>query len=132
MGDSLEHDVNGAAAYGIDVVFVCGGIHAEELGYEADTLVAQKVGDGKHVPAVDAAAVEKLADDSDSLDRPPPRLDIQVVTRGEGGYRGGWVSALDVCRVSCRYLTLSVMDATFARLARVGRRSRVVAANLVA
>lgn len=64
VGDSLEHDVNGAAAYGIDVVFVCGGIHAEELGYEADTLVAQKVGDGKHVPAVDAAAVEKLADDS--------------------------------------------------------------------
>ena len=64
VGDSLEHDVNGAAAYGIDVVFVCGGIHAEELGYDADTLVAQKVGDGKHVPAVDAAAVEKLADDS--------------------------------------------------------------------
>ena len=31
---------------------------------QADTLVAQKVGDGKHVPAVDAAAVEKLADDS--------------------------------------------------------------------
>jgi len=64
VGDSLEHDVNGAAAYGIDVVFVCGGIHAEELGYDADTLIAQKVGDGKHVPAVDAAAVEKLADDS--------------------------------------------------------------------
>jgi ribonucleotide monophosphatase NagD (HAD superfamily) len=64
VGDSLEHDVNGAAAYGIDVVFVCGGIHAEELGYDADTLIAQKVGDGKHVPAVNAAAVEKLADDS--------------------------------------------------------------------
>ena len=64
VGDSLEHDVNGAAAYGIDVVFVCGGIHAEELGYDLENLVAQNVGDGKNVRHVDARAIETLADDS--------------------------------------------------------------------
>jgi ribonucleotide monophosphatase NagD (HAD superfamily) len=64
VGDSLEHDVNGAAAYGIDVVFVCGGIHAEELGYDLENLVAQNVGDGKNVTHVDAKLIETLADDS--------------------------------------------------------------------
>ena len=63
VGDSLEHDVNGAAAYGIDVVFVCGGIHAEELGYELNDLVAENVGDGRGVRHVDASAIETLADD---------------------------------------------------------------------
>ncbi|KAL7528873.1 hypothetical protein ACHAXR_002682 [Thalassiosira sp. AJA248-18] len=32
VGDSLEHDVAGANAAGIDSVFVLGGIHARELG----------------------------------------------------------------------------------------------------
>lgn len=64
VGDSLEHDVNGAAAYGIDVVFVCGGIHAEELGYDLNDLVAENVGDGRGVRHVDASAIETLADDS--------------------------------------------------------------------
>ncbi len=32
VGDSLEHDVAGANAAGIDSVFVLGGIHAKELG----------------------------------------------------------------------------------------------------
>ena len=64
VGDSLEHDVNGAAAYGIDVVFVCGGIHGEELGYDAGDLVAGNVGDGKNVKTIDAEKVEQLADES--------------------------------------------------------------------
>ncbi len=36
IGDSLEHDVAGAAAAGIDSLFVGGGIHAGELGISRD------------------------------------------------------------------------------------------------
>jgi hypothetical protein len=43
---------------------VCGGIHAEELGYDLENLVAQNVGDGKNVKHVDAKLIETLADDS--------------------------------------------------------------------
>ena len=32
VGDSLHHDVLGAAANGIDSVFICGGVHYRELG----------------------------------------------------------------------------------------------------
>jgi HAD superfamily hydrolase (TIGR01459 family) len=32
VGDSLHHDVLGAARNGIDSVFICGGVHYEELG----------------------------------------------------------------------------------------------------
>ena len=32
VGDSLHHDVRGAAANGIDSVFICGGVHYRELG----------------------------------------------------------------------------------------------------
>ena len=32
VGDSLEHDIAGAAAAGVDSLFVGGGIHARELG----------------------------------------------------------------------------------------------------
>ena len=64
VGDSLEHDVNGAAAFGIDSAFVCGGIHAEALGYEPERLLARNVGDGSNVPAVDASSIETLADES--------------------------------------------------------------------
>jgi ribonucleotide monophosphatase NagD (HAD superfamily) len=32
IGDSLEHDIAGAAAFGIDSIFIAGGIHAAELG----------------------------------------------------------------------------------------------------
>jgi HAD superfamily hydrolase (TIGR01459 family) len=32
IGDSVRTDLNGAAAFGIDCLFVTGGIHAEELG----------------------------------------------------------------------------------------------------
>jgi HAD superfamily hydrolase (TIGR01459 family) len=34
IGDSLRTDITGAAAMGIDAMFVIGGIHAEELGVE--------------------------------------------------------------------------------------------------
>jgi hypothetical protein len=47
-----------------DVVFVCGGIHGEDLGYDADELVASKVGDGAGVAEVPATKVEALADSS--------------------------------------------------------------------
>lgn len=32
VGDSLEHDIGGAQAAGVDSVFVLGGIHAEDVG----------------------------------------------------------------------------------------------------
>jgi ribonucleotide monophosphatase NagD (HAD superfamily) len=32
VGDSLEHDIVGANAAGIDSIFVIGGIHAKDLG----------------------------------------------------------------------------------------------------
>ncbi len=32
VGDSLRTDIAGARAYGIDTLFVTGGIHAEALG----------------------------------------------------------------------------------------------------
>lgn len=34
VGDSLEHDILGANAAGIDSIFVIGGIHAKNLGLE--------------------------------------------------------------------------------------------------
>jgi hypothetical protein len=42
------------------------------------------------------------------------------------------VGSLDVCRVSYRYLTLSVMDTRRSYVSLVTVASRVVAANLVA
>jgi HAD superfamily hydrolase (TIGR01459 family) len=35
IGDSLRTDITGARAFGIDGLFVSGGIHAQELGHEA-------------------------------------------------------------------------------------------------
>ena len=35
VGDSLEHDCGGAAAAGVDSVFVLGGIHREDVGLRA-------------------------------------------------------------------------------------------------
>jgi len=37
IGDSLRTDIAGALALGIDGLFVCGGIHAEELGLSPST-----------------------------------------------------------------------------------------------
>lgn len=50
VGDSLEHDVAGANAAGIDSIFVLGGIHARELGLiptgsEDDGVVIKDDGD---------------------------------------------------------------------------------------
>lgn len=39
VGDSLEHDIYGANAAGIDSVFVAGGIHADELGISEAQLI---------------------------------------------------------------------------------------------
>ena len=36
IGDSVRTDLKGAAAFGIDALFVTGGIHAEELGDRSD------------------------------------------------------------------------------------------------
>ncbi|GAQ85785.1 haloacid dehalogenase-like hydrolase (HAD) superfamily protein [Klebsormidium nitens] len=35
VGDSLHHDIGGAAAAGVDSIFVAGGIHAADLGVDA-------------------------------------------------------------------------------------------------
>ena len=35
VGDSLAHDIYGAAAAGLDSVFIAGGISGEELGIDA-------------------------------------------------------------------------------------------------
>jgi HAD superfamily hydrolase (TIGR01459 family) len=44
IGDSVRTDLGGAAAFGIDCLFVTGGIHAEELG-ERDRPDAAALGD---------------------------------------------------------------------------------------
>jgi HAD superfamily hydrolase (TIGR01459 family) len=45
IGDSIRTDVKGAAAFGIDCLFVTAGIHAEELGSrdDPDPAVLQKI-----------------------------------------------------------------------------------------
>lgn len=63
VGDSLEHDVAGARAAGVDCVFVCGGIHAEELGMNPAELTAEEVGDGSGVEPPEVEAVERLAEE---------------------------------------------------------------------
>lgn len=45
IGDSLEHDVGGAAAAGIDSVFVLGGIHREDVGLLPGAQQQQEAGD---------------------------------------------------------------------------------------
>jgi ribonucleotide monophosphatase NagD (HAD superfamily) len=36
VGDSLEHDIGGAQAAGVDSLFVLGGIHCADVGLAAD------------------------------------------------------------------------------------------------
>jgi HAD superfamily hydrolase (TIGR01459 family) len=55
VGDSLRTDIAGAAAAGIDSLFVVGGIHAEEFGMGEDRepdlgLIAAALGAGGHSP----------------------------------------------------------------------------------
>jgi HAD superfamily hydrolase (TIGR01459 family) len=38
IGDSLEHDIAGAEAAGIDSVFIGGGIHRGEIGWDGETM----------------------------------------------------------------------------------------------
>lgn len=62
IGDSLRTDVAGAAAAGIDAIFIVGGIHGEELGFvqgtapDAERLAALYLAAG-HLPA---AALPRL------------------------------------------------------------------------
>jgi ribonucleotide monophosphatase NagD (HAD superfamily) len=42
VGDSLSHDIRGAADFGVDSLFIGGGIHANELA-AAGPLTAQAV-----------------------------------------------------------------------------------------
>ncbi|CAI5997983.1 unnamed protein product [Closterium sp. NIES-65] len=46
VGDSLHHDILGAASFGIDSVFVAGGIHADQLGVPPPPATAA-VGNGE-------------------------------------------------------------------------------------
>ncbi|MGO4263972.1 HAD hydrolase-like protein, partial [Lysobacter sp. TAB13] len=39
VGDSLEHDVAGATGAGIDVAFIAGGIHRQDLGWPTSGTV---------------------------------------------------------------------------------------------
>ncbi len=58
IGDSLEHDIAGAAAAGIDSLFIAGGIHATELGVGSSSSSS---GSSRAVnAAVDTAALEQL------------------------------------------------------------------------
>jgi ribonucleotide monophosphatase NagD (HAD superfamily) len=40
IGDSVRTDLTGAAAFGLDCLFVTAGIHAEELGHRDDPDIA--------------------------------------------------------------------------------------------
>ncbi|MEM1431258.1 MAG: TIGR01459 family HAD-type hydrolase [Pseudomonadota bacterium] len=51
VGDSLEHDIAGAAAAGWDSAFVRGGLHAADFaGGDAERVLAGLVGDGGAAP----------------------------------------------------------------------------------
>jgi ribonucleotide monophosphatase NagD (HAD superfamily) len=64
VGDSLEHDVAGANEAGVESVFVCGGIHAKELGMRRVASAAE-VGDGSGVAPPDREKVLEAAEDHD-------------------------------------------------------------------
>lgn len=38
IGDSLEHDIAGAQGAGIDSVFIGGGLHRDEIGWDGETM----------------------------------------------------------------------------------------------
>ena len=57
IGDSLEHDIAGAAAAGIDSLFIGAGIHAKELGVFG---AAAAGGEGAGKQGMDRAALETL------------------------------------------------------------------------
>jgi len=58
VGDSLHHDVLGAARNGIDAVFCCAGVHADELG------VPQARGDVEPEPERLRALLDRFADET--------------------------------------------------------------------
>lgn len=60
VGDSLHHDVLGAARAGIDSVFVCGGVHYQALGIPQAKAVAP-------TPSQLAALLDEFAEESGGL-----------------------------------------------------------------
>ena len=64
VGDSLEHDVAGANGAGVESVFVCGGIHAKELGMQRVASAAE-VGDGSGIAPPDREKVLEAAEEHD-------------------------------------------------------------------
>ena len=64
VGDSLEHDIAGAGGAGCQSIFVCGGIHAEELGMcGREGLTAGDVGDGDSIASPGSDRISALAKD---------------------------------------------------------------------
>ncbi|GMH38100.1 hypothetical protein BSKO_05984 [Bryopsis sp. KO-2023] len=43
IGDSLDHDIEGAIGAGIDSLFICGGIHASDVALNGDAIDAEKL-----------------------------------------------------------------------------------------
>ena len=43
VGDSMEHDIAGASAMGIDSIFIAGGIHKQALMGDGDENVDEAV-----------------------------------------------------------------------------------------
>ena len=61
VGDSLEHDVAGAAAAGMDSLFIGGGIHGESLGSPASAAAAAEfLATRGRSPPVDPARLDAL------------------------------------------------------------------------
>ena len=61
VGDSLEHDVAGAAAAGMDSLFIGGGIHGESLGLPSGAAAAAEfLVTRRSRPTVDPARLEPL------------------------------------------------------------------------
>ncbi|KAL7530208.1 hypothetical protein ACHAWF_003287, partial [Thalassiosira exigua] len=77
VGDSLEHDVAGACAAGIDSVFVLGGIHAHELGLKptgADDAGVVVMEDGDAVEGEGYVTRSELTARLDAFFRERPEL----------------------------------------------------------
>jgi ribonucleotide monophosphatase NagD (HAD superfamily) len=64
VGDSLEHDIAGAAAAGVDALFICGGIHEKDFAEEAEGALVSDDG------WVNEAALAKLLKDWPEARRP--------------------------------------------------------------
>jgi hypothetical protein len=82
VGDSLEHDVAGAAAAGLDCAFIAGGIHADEVLRRlppasaltpAPPAVAPPL-HGEGASSVDLPALQRLCKAQHGGPVPPPQF----------------------------------------------------------